>query len=227
MARIFLLLILGVGLGAIAYVHGKWTWLIGWLGLDFFVVGVGHVTGAHHLFGKRADGTLPIWSWIVFLPLHVYSLAVLKLARLIGNEPLVCRVNESLAIGSRPGAADDCSEFEAIIDLTAEFQEVKCVRERKGYFCFPILDASAPTVDELEIALKGRSGGRTLVHCAQGHGRTGLFAAALLMANGSSATAEQALGLLTKVRPGVQLNSVQRRCLLEFERRLNENGKIK
>jgi len=63
---------------------------------------------------------------------------------------VVGRVNESLSIGSRPSASDDCGEFDVIIDMTAEFQEVKRVRERPGYFCFPILDASAPTVDALE-----------------------------------------------------------------------------
>lgn len=225
MARSFLLLLVGVGLCAIAFVHGGWTWLAGWLGLDFFVLGVGHVMAAHRLFGKRGDGTLPIWSWIIFLPLYVYSLAVLKIGRLVGSEPWVCRVNESLAIGSRPNAADDCSEFDAIIDLTAEFQEVKRARERREYFCFPILDASAPSVDDLENALRARSGGRTFVHCAQGHGRTGLFAAALLLANGSVTSAEEALGSIKKVRPGVKLNSMQRRCLLEVEGRVKDNRK--
>jgi protein-tyrosine phosphatase len=220
MARSYLLLLLGIGLCSIAFVHRGWTYFVGWLGLNIFILGIGHIRGSHRVFGKRTDGTLPIWSWIVLFPLHVYSLAVLKLVRSIGNEPWVSRVNEKLAIGSRPSASDDCGEFEVIIDLTAEFQEVKRVRERQGYFCFPILDASAPDVDALEAALKSWRGGRALVHCAQGHGRTGLFAAAWLLANGGATTSEEAVALLAKVRPGVKLNSIQQRCLSELERRL-------
>jgi protein-tyrosine phosphatase len=225
MPRSFLLLLVGFGLCALAVLHGGWTYFVGWLGLNFVFLGIAHLRGLYRLFGKRADGTLPIWSWVIFLPLHLYSLAILNLTRLIGNEPWVCRVNESLSLGSRPNASDDCGEFDAIIDLTAEFQEVKSVRQRRGYYSFPIVDASAPTVDALEAAVKARPNGRALVHCAQGHGRTGLFAAAWLLANGSATTADEALALVTSVRPGVKLNSTQRRCLSELEQRLKANRK--
>jgi protein-tyrosine phosphatase len=219
MARSYLLLLLGVGLSLIAFAQGGWTYLVGWLGIDFLVLGIAHIRGFHRLFGKRADGTLPFWSWMIFLPLHLYSLAVLKFARTIRNEPWNSDVNEMLSIGSRPFVRDDCANFDSIVDLTAEFQEVKSVRQRPGYISFPILDASAPSAHALELALNACHSGRMFIHCAQGHGRTGLFAAAWLLANGVAANAGEALQILTKARPGINLNSEQRRCLSEIENR--------
>jgi protein-tyrosine phosphatase len=217
MARSFLLLILGVALCIIAFSDGVWTCLIGWLGVDFLILGIAYFRRFHHLFGKRPDGTLPLWGWILFLPLHLYSLVVLKLARSLGNEPWSNSVNEMLAVGSCPFACDNCANFEAIVDLTSEFQERKHVRQRPGYLSFPILDACAPNVDALLAAIKSLPKGRVFIHCAQGHGRTGLFAAACLLENHEATSADEALQLLKKTRPGIRLNRAQRRCLSEFE----------
>jgi protein-tyrosine phosphatase len=215
MARSFLLLLLGIGLGCIAFAYQGWICLVAWLGFDFVILGVAHMQGAHQVFGKRADGSLPLWSWAIFLPMQIYSLVTLNLARSITTEPWVSIVNDQLSVASRPRSGDDCSGFDAVIDLTAEFQETKSVRKQQGYFCFPILDASAPNAEALKTAVGAVPNGRILIHCAQGHGRTGLFAAAWLLANGSAATAEEALCVLRNARPGITLNSLQKRCLSE------------
>ncbi|HEY6229206.1 MAG TPA: dual specificity protein phosphatase family protein [Verrucomicrobiae bacterium] len=225
MARSFLLLLLGIGLGCIAVVYQGWTYLIGWLGLDFVILGVAHMRRSHRVFGKRADGCLPLWTWAMFLPLQIYSLVTLNLTRLIGNEPWISTVNEKLSVGSRPRGADNCAAFDTVVDLTAEFQETKRVRQRAGYFCFPILDASAPSAEALIAALNAMPKGRILIHCAQGHGRTGLFAAAWLLASGAAATANEALSILKIARPGIELNSLQMRCLSEVELRLKQSPK--
>lgn len=51
-----------------------------------------------------------------------------------------------------------------------------------GYRCFPVLNACAPSVGKLVEFLDSldRETGVLYIHCAKGHGRTGLFAVALL-----------------------------------------------
>jgi protein-tyrosine phosphatase len=51
--------------------------------------------------------------------------------------------------------------------------------------------------------------GTIYIHCAQGHGRTGMFAAAVLLSSGQAATPEEALRLVTSARPGVRLSGDQ------------------
>ena len=59
------------------------------------------------------------------------------------------------------------------------------------------------------------------VHVAQvGHGRTGLFAAALLLHSGATNSIDECLAILKAARPGIRLNRAQRKCL---ERMLMES----
>ena len=194
---------------------------MGWLGLNFVALGVAHLLNFKRIFGKRVDGTLPMWSWILFLPLYAYSLAVWQLVVRFGSEPRIGKVCDDLWVGSRPFNSDSYDCFETVVDLTAEFQEPREFRESRKYFSFPILDAGAPEVDRLTMALEQCKGGSIFVHCAQGYGRTGLFAAAWLLAKKHAMTSQEALRMLQEVRPKIALNQRQWRCLSEFERRIN------
>ena len=52
------------------------------------------------------------------------------------------------------------------------------------------------------------------IHCAQGHGRTGLVAALFLLAHGDADTPDTAIEMIQSSRPLVGLNGVQRASLL-------------
>ena len=99
------------------------------------------------------------------------------------------------------------------MDLTAEFAEPLAIRRLAGYRSFPILDGAAPVPDELLGFIGRLSPGRTFIHCAQGHGRTGLFALALMLKIGTAQTCEEGLEKLRSVRPGINLSAVQSRCI--------------
>ena len=80
------------------------------------------------------------------------------------------------------------------------------------------MDASIASETELRkwIEQTIQLQGPVYVHCAEGRGRTGLFAAALLLQLGQANTAEQALSRVKEKRPQIKLNVRQFECLSEF-----------
>lgn len=192
-----------------------------WCGANFFLLGVAHARKAHGIFGKRADGALPVWSWVIFLPLHVLNHFVWHLFRTLATEPASNPVSERLTVGRRLLPHENPGGFDNYVDLTAEFSEPRILRELPGYVAFPILDASAPSIEHLQAAVANLRTGRTFIHCAQGHGRTGLFALAYLLSTGESRTVEEGMSLLTQARPAIRLNRAQMTCIRTFAEKLS------
>jgi hypothetical protein len=215
-----LLIVLGLVLVGAGLIQGGWWLLIAWFGCDYLAVGIAHARGAHGLFGKRPDGSLPFWSWVAFFPLIIVSLAVWYVLRL-SRESAQHGVTGDLVIGRRLIPSEVEGEFANYVDLTAEFGEPRAIRRRSGYVCFPILDGSAPNVDTLREMIASLRPGRTYIHCAQGHGRTGLFALALMLHSGTVSTVSEGLEKLRAVRPRVGLSAAQRKCIEEFANSLH------
>jgi protein-tyrosine phosphatase len=211
-----LLTFLGAVLILFGLMEGGWFLVAVWLGCDFLVVGVAHSRGSHRVFGKRADGTLPLWSWLVFLPLLIYTTVVWHLIRLLSREPASNPVTEQLVIGRRLLAFEARGEFDNFVDLTAEFCEPSPLRCSASYRSFPILDGGAPTPEALRAAVGSLRPGRTFVHCAQGHGRTGLFALAVLLRSGVARDVEDGLRMLSAARPAIRLSREQHRCIQAY-----------
>jgi hypothetical protein len=128
-----LLILLGTVLIALGIAEGGWFFIIVWLGCDFPVPGIAHGRGAHRVFGKRTDGTLPLWSWLGFLPLLIYTTAVWHLIRVFSREPWHHAVTAQLSVGRRLLASGLEGEFDNFVDLTAEFSEPSAIR------CSPLL----------------------------------------------------------------------------------------
>jgi hypothetical protein len=215
-----LLTLLGLLAIAAGFRSGGWGALLVWLGLDFLLLGLAHLRGDHRVFGKRPDGTLPWWSWLVFLPLLAYTAAAWHLVRLLSREARVNRVSDQLVVGRRLLSDEVAPGFVSYVDLTSELQEPRGARQAPGYRAFPILDASAPDPEALRAAVAGLPPGPVFVHCAQGHGRTGLFALAVLLSSGAVRDVEEGLALLAGVRPAIRLSTVQLRCIRTFGERI-------
>ena len=206
------LTILGLALLAFAFFQRGWAWLAAWPGIDYLALAFAHARGIHTIFGKRPDGTLPLWAWIVFLPMLAYMAAVWHLARL-KHKPLLSRVTEDLFIGRRLLASELDETFDNYVDLTAEFAEPAAIRRSPSYRSIPILNDSAPAPEALHAAVRSLKPGRTFVHCGRGYGRSALFAVAMLLASGRAKSIEEGLQILGTVRPGVRLNGEQQRCV--------------
>jgi hypothetical protein len=219
-----LLILLGAVLIALGTAERGWGLVAAWLGCDFVVLGVAHGRGSHEVFGKRADGTLPWWSWLVFLPLLLFTTTVWHLIRAISREPVRNEVTGQLMVGRRLLASELEGEFDNFVDLTAEFSEPSVIRRAPGYRCFPILDGAAPTPEALRAAVASLRPGRTYVHCAQGHGRTGLFALAVLLDSGAARSVEDGMRMLSAVRPAIRLSREQERCIEMYARASRVTG---
>jgi hypothetical protein len=180
------LTLLGIVMIGFGLIEKGWGLLIAWLGVDFVLLGLAHARRASQLFGKRHDGTLPIWSWCLFLPLHTLNTLLWHSIRLSSSECAQNAVTDRLVVGRRLLAKEVAGSFDNYVDLTAEFAEPDPIGKSPSYVLFPLLDGSAPCPEALHAAVKSLRPSRTFVHCAQGHGRTGLFALALLIHSGQA-----------------------------------------
>ena len=220
MSNRHVLTLLGIVLVVFGLVERGWFLVMAWFGCDFLVLGIAHGRGLHRVFGKRADGTLPLWSWLVFLPLLIYTAVVWHLV--FSREPARNAVSDQLVIGRRLLSFEVEGQFDNFVDLTAEFSEPSSIRGASSYRSFPILDGAAPTPEALREVVTSLRPGRTFVHCAQGHGRTGLFALAVLLHSGVVRSVEDGLRMLTAVRPAIRLNRVQLRCIQVYARDIGQ-----
>jgi atypical dual specificity phosphatase len=85
----------------------------------------------------------------------------------------------------------------------------------------PVVDMEAPSLEDLERSVLFleevvASGGRAVVHCAAGIGRTGTVLAAFLVAGG--ATADEAIAAVREGRPGSIETPEQEWAVRAFER---------
>ena len=210
------LIALGLVLVSSLAVYGAWGLPVAWLGGDLIVIGCAYLKHKHRIFGKDCSGCVPRWSRIFFFPYFVLSSGIWHAARILGREQAYNLVREDLVVGRRLLAREIPDDFANYVDLTAELEDPVAIRGLPGYVAFPILDASAPDPESLEAAVRSLRPGATFIHCAQGHGRTGLFAVALLLASGEVRTIAEGSALVQSARPGIHFSREQRRCLERF-----------
>ena len=192
--------------------RGGWFIPFAWPAVSFAIVGVAYLVGDASLFGKRSDGSRH-WVYMAALLPYLLFARVVWLAQVtLSSEPATSSVNERLTVSRRLRPQELPPDTVQICDLTCEFVDPKAFRSRCAYICHPILDAG--TTDAAELldfarSLQPSAKGRLLVHCANGHGRTGMFAAVWLLAHGFATSADEAIELIQAVRPGVSLRRRQ------------------
>ena len=201
-----------------------------WCALAFGGVGLAYAFVGPRAFGKRPDGTLPIWSRIIYAP--YFALNALSLAgfRRSSRENDCDEIAPNLVLGCKleqsDRAAIELLQIQSVFDLTSEFGECEVLR-RLNYRSQPLLDTCAPTLDELkkgaQWTLDAAQSGPVYVHCALGHGRSATFVAAALMLSGRAPNAENAVGQIRRKRPNIGLTRAQLAVLHELQLLLQEN----
>jgi protein-tyrosine phosphatase len=135
--------------------------------------------------------------------------------RLLSQEPKANPLRDDLVLSRRLLVHELPENIASVVDLTYEFTKPKDSWQFQAYTCYPMLDGSSATPDEIrELATEIIGMPKpVLIHCAQGHGRTGLVASAVLLVSGKAQTAADAIAMVQSVRPGIELNKVQRSVL--------------
>ncbi len=206
-------IILGSAMSCIGYDLGGWWNLLHWFSLSLFALALGHAGLGHHVFGKSQDGQIPIWSKILHLPYMLLSHFLWHMVIWFSRENASDAIMETLVLGRRLRPNEVPSDFENYIDLTTEMEDAAAIRNSKNYICLPILDAGVPCHHALQAAISKMKPGTTYVHCAQGHGRSGLFALALLVESRAIKSFDEGMALLHARRPGIQLNKAQKKFI--------------
>jgi hypothetical protein len=157
---------------------------------------------------------------VVFFPLLTVTTVFWHLIRMFSREPAYNVVTDELVVGRRLLMSEFEGEYDNFVDLTAEFSEPYGIRHSSSYRSFPILDGAAPSPEVLHAAVASLRPGRTFIHCAQGHGRTGLFALAVLLSSRVAHNIEDGLRILSVARPAIRLSSEQHRCIQTYAQKL-------
>ncbi len=203
-------LLVGVSLLYLGFSSSGLGLIAAWLGIGFFLTGLGYARIDAGIYGKNDSGQYPVWAILIYLPFFLYTLMMWHLVQWLIRENAYDWVTENIIIGRRLCSKEYPEGVENYIDLTAEFYEPKAVIENVNYIFLPILDGNIPNIQKLNMVFDKLSNGITYIHCGQGHGRTGLFAALLLARRGQVSTLEDALTLLKSKRPKLALTAKQK-----------------
>lgn len=181
-----------------------------WPALSFAIVASGYFCFGPRVYGKSQRGILSPVKVFLLLPYLLYSWSVWYGVRLVKRESAYDQLSENVFIGRRLMSHELPEHIDHVVDLTCEFTEPKRLRSR-SYHSFQILDGFVPTCDQLckWVETTARLSGNVYIHCAEGHGRTGLFAAALLLHRDDFQTVDDALQFIKSRRPLVRIGRQQ------------------
>jgi protein-tyrosine phosphatase len=196
--------------------EGQWFLLLLWPALSFGIFSAGYAGLGPLIFAKRSNGSYPLWSIVLMLPLFALIWTAWHAKRLLDGDLSANEVRPGVWLGRRPLFRDIPEGVKHVIDLTAEMFPARKIRTL-NYHCLPTLDMSVPETEAFEQLLNQvlNLNEPVYIHCAQGHGRSAMFVAAMLVRQGICATPREAMAYLRQ-RRRVGLNEVQRRFLEEF-----------
>ena len=200
-----------------------------WVSSSFLLAAAAYAGLGPGLLGKRPDGTLPAWSYVVHGPFLLLGLVTMRAVHFATPEPPFHEVAPGVVLGRRPTRRDR-EQFRAlgvsaVLDLTAELPASAALSGAERYRTLPVLDAEPPSPAQLADAVRWidaalAEGRKVLVHCALGHGRSATVVAAWRLAHGAPGDALDVEATLRRTRPGVRFTPPQHLALEAWRRSL-------
>ncbi len=198
--------------------------------VGFFFAAMAYLCHWPWLLGKRPDGTRHWWAWPILWSYLAFCWAgwsgwaqfqpCKKLATQRAMSQIVPGLWISRSLTDKEahitGIIDNAR---CVIDLAPEFVEVPSLRAQPGYLSVPVLDGTRPSLRQLKQIVQHidkHKGCGVLVHCALGHGRSAMVAAAYLLHSGQASSPKEALQIVKKARHGIKLKKNQLTGLAKF-----------
>jgi protein-tyrosine phosphatase len=202
-------------LAFLAVVLGAWGWLLLWPAVSSALLAAAYAGLGPRIFGKRSDGRLSGPAIAVLLPVLLLLWGLWHLSRLVSRERCCNENAPGVWLGRRAFVRELPPGVVLVVDLTAEFPAPWGMREGRAYLTLPTLDCGVPDERAFREALErvNAASGAVYIHCAQGHGRSAVLAAAVLLERHLASDVRQAEAQLRRARPGVRLRPAQRRLL--------------
>jgi predicted protein tyrosine phosphatase len=192
-----------------------------YFGIGFLILAGAYGGSNACLLLKLPNGRRSALAMVLLAPYFLLNSLLLFVYRMASKEPAYVEVAPNLHLGRRLTSAEARStEWKSVLDLAGEFEEEPTLRCRSDYRSLPILDATAPSEEELCSAVEWidqRAGtGPLLVHCALGHGRSATVVIAYLLSKQQVQTIDGGISRLRSLGKDVQLNRLQRSRLTAF-----------
>ncbi|MBX2796728.1 MAG: dual specificity protein phosphatase family protein [Myxococcales bacterium] len=179
------LLLAAVSVALSVVTRQVWSALVG---AGFVVPALAWLLRRPAWLGKRADGGLALWSWVVSGPFLALTWLTWRLTVWMSTEDARNEIVDGVWLGRRPTRAElSASGAAAVLDLTSELPATTRSAD-VAYRTVPSLDAVGPTSAGLQEAVAWlREAPRPVwVHCAAGHGRSAAVLVAWLAAEGDA-----------------------------------------
>jgi Dual specificity phosphatase, catalytic domain len=209
---------------AAAFDPRRWA-VLGWVAISLVLVSAAYFGMGPRIFRKRSDGTMSLSSLFALGPCIFGQFLSLVYYR--RKTSVYTRITPATLIGRRPNQQEAAelrgSGVTAVLDLGAELPEVPALRSL-NYLCVPILDLTAPTPEQLDLAARFISAeaerGQVYVHCKIGYSRSAAAIAAYLLFSQQAQTVIDSIALIRRLRPGIVMSRAALKALEEFRFRM-------
>jgi protein-tyrosine phosphatase len=215
----------GIPLFAAAVLDPRRWAILGWIAVSLVLVSAAYFGMGPRIFRKRSDGTIPLGSLFALGPCIFGQFLSLLYYR--NKISAYTRITPATLMGRRPNKREAArllkAGITAVLDLSAELPEVGALRAL-NYLCVPILDLTAPTPEQLDLAARFISAeaesGQVYVHCKIGYSRSAAAIAAYLLFSQQADTVTDAIALVKEARPGIVMSPTALKALEEFRFRI-------
>lgn len=201
---------LGTAMGLMIGLHGI---PMIWFGVAMLAVGANYAFPEHLATFRKTHGKLGLGRKLILLPYIAMLYGTWHLLRKTSSEAPFVELVPGIFIGRRL-LPNEYPPVITLVDLTAELDEH--IPRQANLLAFPILDGAPASPSLLQKMAQeiGASPKPIYIHCAQGHGRTSMVAAAVLLELRLAQTVQAALETIRMVRPGAKPNTIQLAALV-------------